>query len=167
MNKIILKGEKKYLIIKKEVNHILKELNELNIKILNTNIDELELLRYNANGIKKEVTSTYYKKQIEEGKMIAFSCFYNNELVGGAYISNSLQSLFIELIFVKKEMQNNKLHIGSYLLNYILKNKEIIEEYFGVKFNISRLDNKEHESFYKKIGYVNENNILDTMKKRI
>ena len=140
--------------------------NKLEIKNFH-DISKLEKLRCNAYGMEYNGDNLYYKNKISDGNIVPLGCFYKQELVAGIYISNSLNSLFIEQIFVKREFQNSDLHIGNYLLHYVLKNKHIFEDYFGVKFSYSRLDNRGHESFYEKLGYVSENNLLDTMKKRI
>ncbi len=140
--------------------------NQLEIKMF-SDVSELEKLRCNAYSMDYHGDNSYYTNKIREGSILSLGCFYQKELVAGIYLSNSIQSLFIEQIFVKKEFQNSDLHIGNYLLHYVLENKHIFEEYFGVTFHCSRLDNRGHESFYERLGYVSENNLLDTMKKRI
>ncbi len=140
---------------------------ELTYQTINKNderIKEIEKIRSEAFHI---APGDYFKNKIEEEKILAIACYYNNTLVAGAYISQSMNSLFIESVFVKEEYQNNTLHIGHSLLKYILEHKSIAEEFFHTKFTQCRLESKNRDSFYENLGFKEENNIMQTMKKRI
>ena len=144
-------------------------MNQLSYRLLNSSdfiTFHPEHLRQDAYS-STEKFSDFYLKKIKEGYLLAFGCFYQNQLVGCAYLSNYLNSLYIEQLFVKKEYQNHPLHIGYHLLEYILVNKKIFEDYFNEIFEYSRLESRGHDSFYQALGYRQENNLLETMKKRI
>lgn len=144
-------------------------MDDFNYKVIN-NEDEfklLESLRLDSYDIHELKLNQYYFDKFINHKLLAYEVHYRNELVGGAYISSSFNSLFVEQLFIKKEFQRSYLHVGSKLLEYIIKNKETCELFFKTKFNISRLESRNNETFYQKLGYQKENNIYDTMKKRI
>ena len=127
-------------------------------------IDELEKIRGEAFHL---IPNSFYKNQIQKDKILAIACFYKEELIAGIYLSSSMKSLFIEAIFVKEKYQNNHLHIGHSLLKYTLEHKFIAEEFFKEKFTTCRLESRGRDTFYKYLGFQEENNILETMKKRI
>lgn len=137
------------------------------------NILELERLRYSAYSFFDPTlneTNSYYFKKIWEGKMIACGAFLNSSLVAGCYISNSHHSLYIEQIFVKKEFQNHKdLRIGSTLIEYVLKNKEWIENFFHESFSYAKVEPASNSliEYYGKLGFKESNEQLDTFHKRI
>lgn len=146
-------------------------MNNINYKLLTLTeetIKTLEYLRFDAyemDPTKFPPEQTFYSKELREGKYIAFGCYLNNQLIGACYISKSHNSLYIEQLFIKKEYQNNKLHLGTKLLLYVLENKQIIEEYFQTKFYYSYLDNYQNTiNFYRSIGYQETNNL---MRKRL
>ncbi len=87
-------------------------------------------------------------------------------MIGGIYLSDSYSSLFVEQIFVSKNYQFSDLKVGSNLLHFIIDNKSIFEKRFNKKFNISRLESKNQDKFYSSNGYVQENNLIGTMKRR-
>ena len=139
-------------------------MNDLSYEIFfgdDSRVKDLEKIRINDNN------STYYLNLILEGKVLAIGCFYKEQLVGGAYVMNSFNALFIEHVFVKDEFQNNSLHIGSAIVNYILNNKDIFDKYFGVCFKMCRLESRNKDSFYTRLGFKKEQNFLETMKKRL
>lgn len=134
------------------------------IPITEENINLLEQLRYNAYGIDStnfKVEETYHAKQLREGKYLVFGCFLETQLAGACYISNSYNSLYIEQLFIKKEYQRSNLHLGSNLLKYILKNKQIIENYFQTNFYYSYLDtSKNNEQLFLQLGYQEKNFLM-------
>ena len=142
-------------------------MNKLIYKIYNPKSKEIEDLEKLRCEIIKIDKSNYYLDLLLKGKIIGIGCYYNNQLIGGSYISDFLNSLYIEQIFVKEEYQNNALHIGSSILKYILENKKIFSEYYNKNFDNCRLESKNRDSFYSKLGFKNEGNIMGTMKKRL
>ena len=114
--------------------------DKLEFQLIKNNFNEIEKIRLKSFNIKSSQPNPYYKQEFTNGKMLIMGCYYKKELLGCAYILNSLNSLFIERIFVKPEYQKHSLHIGYNLQNYILQNKQIFEKYFKTKFNISRLE---------------------------
>ena len=53
------------------------------------------------------------------------------------------------------------------MLKYILEHKEIAEDFFKTKFNICKLESRNKDSFYKRLGFTEGNNMMNTMKRRI
>ena len=138
---------------------------EYNI-IENNELDEVENLRKRVLNLTM-VEKSFYYKELKNGKMQAIGVVLNNKLIAGAYISNSLNSLYIEQIFVDKQYQNKG--VATNLINYIHKNKSIFENYFNSKFNVSKLEpnSKQIKKFYENLGYVESNDFQQSMKKRI
>lgn len=138
------------------------ELIELNEK----NIIELENLRFEVYDYKNmNFKETYFYREMINGNILPFGVYQDEQLIAGCYVSKSFQTLFIEQLFVLKKYQNNKEHIGSNLLRYVLNNKKICEEFFNTEFKFSYLDNRYNKSFYENLGYK-ENN-TDMMFRRI
>ena len=131
------------------------------------NFKLLESLRFDSYGIHNIDFNQYYYDKFIHHKILLYGAFYHGVLVGGAYISSSFDSLFVEQLFVKKEFQKSYLHVGSKLLNYIIYDKKYCEEFFKTKFDVSRLESRNNDLFYQKLGYQKEDNIYGTMKKRI
>lgn len=144
-------------------------MNELSFSIIDKEefFKTVELLRLKTYGIKSIDANQYYYDMFINHNMLVYGVFYRDELVGGAYVSSSFQSLFIEQLFVKREFQHNNLHVGSELLKYIINNKKACESFFNAKFDVSRLENRNNDSLYKRFGYKEEDNIYGTMKRRI
>lgn len=138
------------------------------ITLTDDNITLLENIRYNAYNIeqnKLQKEESFQIKELKNGKYIVFGCFIDNTLVGACYISNAYKSLYIEQLFILKKYQKSKLHLGTNLLKFVLKNQNIIEKYFNTKFYFSYLDNyKNTTEFYKSLGY-NETEFL--MRKKL
>ena len=109
----------------------------------------------------KEKTD-YFKNRVDNKEVLPVAIYLDNKLIGGAYVSSSLSSLFIESIFVLEEYRRNGYAKG--LIDYILSNNRVFEDYFKKKFDISRLEpcGEENIEFYKKIGYIgpNEYNLM-------
>lgn len=59
------------------------------------NIKEVEKVRYNAYGYSFTCENNCFVEAILDGKIIMFGCYIFDELVGGCYVSNSNQSLYI------------------------------------------------------------------------
>ena len=138
----------------------------MEFKILDSNYDNLikiETIRNSVSNI------NYYIKNIKEGRFKMVGAFLNDEIIGGAYISSSFNSLYIEQIFIRNDYQRSELHVGYNLMKFILNNKIEFEKIFKKDFYYSKLEpnSNEVESFYNKLGYVKEDNIFGTMKKRI
>ena len=124
----------------------------------------LENIRMQVNGL--DSSSLYFIDSITKGEMLPIGVYLDDTLIGGAYISKSLNSLYIENIFIKTEYQHKGYAKG--LLRYIFQNKKIFEEYFGMEFLFSKLEPNSNDivEFYKSVGFSEPNN-LNVMKKRI
>lgn len=124
----------------------------------------MESIRMEANGL--ESSSMYYVDKLISGEILPVGAYVDKNLIGGAYVSPSLSSLYIDSIFVKKEYQNRGYAKG--LLQYIFDNKQLFEEYFNTEFDFSRLEPGSNDmvEFYKNIGYSGPNE-MNIMKRRI
>lgn len=137
-----------------------------NLKVNEKIIEELELARFDAYGMKTDdfdLKNTFSANQLRNKKYLAFGAYLEDELVGGCYVSNSRNSLYIEELFVKKEAQ--KIKVGTNLLKYVLKRKSFIEKYYHQEFNTSCLENRnESNGIYQSLGYRKISSIV--MSKR-
>ena len=126
---------------------------------------ELEKVRCKAYDVDYYV-SKMYLDEVKKGNILMAGAYLDDELVAGAYLSSSQDSLYIEQLFVDSKYQNSGLHIGSLLLKYILANKEEVEIYFDKKLNYSKLDTgSDLKGFYNKIGYRTNDNYLHMIKR--
>ena len=125
-------------------------------------VEELRIYSYGFN----DNTNTFYSDALESRKMLALGAYINDELVGAAYLSGYLNALYIENVFVKCEYRNKK--IATDLINYIITNKDIFENFFGKKFMKSMIEPNSTitMNLYEKIGY-SEPNSLNIMSRRI
>ena len=126
---------------------------------------EIEHLRRKAF----EITSMldYFENNLKEGKMVAVGAYLDGKLIGGAYISSSMHSLYIEQLFVNKEYQHQG--IGSNIVRYILNNKGYFEKYFNEKYIYSKTEPSSDEALkmLENLGYKKADDALDTMRKYI
>lgn len=121
------------------------------------NIYKLETLRFQAYDIKEKFEGyTFYAMGLSEGTMVPYGFFINDELAAGCYVSSAHGTLYIEQLFVHPSIQNSGLRAGRLLLNFILIQKEELENYFGTKFSVSALEasNDKARALYEKMGYV-------------
>ena len=127
-------------------------------------IIQLESIRYNAYNMNTEqypIEKTYHTMNLKKENYLVFGCFLNNQLVGACYTSKSNNSLYIEQLFILKKYQRTSLYLGKNLLLYVLKNKEMIEEYFHTTFDYSYLDAYGNTSnLYTSIGYKKVNHLF-------
>lgn len=126
-----------------------------NLKITDENIEKLELARFDAYGMKTDdfdLKNTFSANQLRNKKYLAFGAYLEDELVGGCYVSNSRNSLYIEELFVRKDTK--QIEVGTDLLKYVLKRKSFIEKYYHQEFNTSCLENREElNDIYQSLGY--------------
>lgn len=126
--------------------------------------NKMEFLRLSAYGFTptKEDYDQSYINEITNGRILVITCYYNNELVAGCYVSNIFNSIYIDYLFVSHEYQETGLNLGRKLLQFILDNKYLVEEYFDTEFNQSKLyaPSEKTKSIYKKLGYQEQNDLL-------
>lgn len=126
-----------------------------NLKITDENIEKLELARFDAYGMKTDdfdLKNTFSANQLRNKKYLAFGAYLEDKLVGGCYVSNSRNSLYIEELFVRKDAK--QIEVGTNLLKYVLKRKPFIEKYYRQEFNTSCLENREElNGIYQSLGY--------------
>ena len=129
---------------------------KINLVLDNDEFLKLENLRYEVLGLPKEIMGkSYYLDKFNKYKLLGAGAYIDNKLVGGIYISDSYDTLYIEYLFVSKEYQSNKNHIGSELLSFVLKNKNAFEEYFNIDIYVSMLEPGSEllRMYYRKFGY--------------
>ena len=127
------------------------------------NIMELEILRFKAYGLEPRIEGyTLYQIGLEQGTMIPFGLYMNNQLVAGCYVSANENTLFIEQLFVHPHLQNSGLKAGRLLLNFILVNKKEVEKHFDTKFSVSALEpsSDKARAIYEKMGYVSGEQLM-------
>ena len=85
-----------------------------NLKITDENIEKLELARFDAYGMKTDdfdLKNTFSANQLRNKKYLAFGAYLEDKLVGGCYVSNSRNSLYIEELFVRKDAK--QIEVGT------------------------------------------------------
>lgn len=134
----------------------MEELEYIIMSPTEQNIIMTEEMRYRAYGIKSGFDADeYYIEEILSERILVFLCLKDNEPVSACYVSSSFNSLYIDYLFVLPEYQNKGLHIGRKLLEYVIENKKIAEDFFNKEFNQSRLAaiNEKNRRIYEKLGY--------------
>ncbi len=81
-----------------------------------------------------ESNQTFYEQNILNGKVLTFGAFKEDELVEACYVSVSLKSLYIDQLFIRKNYQ--KCQISKELLEYALRKKNVIGEYYEIFLTI-------------------------------
>lgn len=126
--------------------------------------NKLEFLRLSSYGFTptEEDYDQYYIENIINKKILVITCYKDEKIVGGCYISNTLNSIYIDYLFILPEYQETGLRLGRKLLQFILDNKHLVEEYFDREFSQSKLyaPNEKTKNIYKKLGYDEENLLL-------
>ena len=95
-------------------------------------------------------------QNILNGKVLVFGAFKEVELIGACYVSVNLKSLYIDQLFIKKDYQKEQ--IGKELLEYVLRKKNVIGEYYETFLTSCFLDAcNQSQAFYEKIGFKESN----------
>ena len=145
-----------------------------NIEIIlptENNIIQLETLRsnaYNNSNFQSKINS-YYANQLRKNKYIVFAYIYEGEMVAACYVSNYLDSLYVEQLFVAKRYQEVGLHLGQKLLSSIIENKNFVEHYFNKEFTYTKISpcDPKSNNIYKKMGYRLIHKSLNIFGKKI
>lgn len=131
----------------------------------------VERMRYKAYGVQKLIDPTEedFMEDIIDGSFLVFLCLIEGKPASACYISNFNASLYVEYLFTLPEYQNRKLYLGKQLLQYILDNKEIVEEYFHQKFKKSSLcpGTNKIVPLYTSLGYQRERQDSVILSKKI
>ncbi len=139
----------------------------LKLKMI-TNMSDAELVDRLRHDVQKleYVENNYFINRIKNSEICVLACFIDDSVVGGLYLSNYLNSLYIEKVFVKEIYQ--KQGIASYMINYVINNKEYFEGFFNKKVEYSKLEpnSKLTIDIYRKLGYRGPDD-LNIMKRRI
>lgn len=124
--------------------NLVKQLEYLRFECFDMDVDYL-----NAN-------QTFYEQNILNGKVLVFGAFKKVELIGACYVSVNLKSLYIDQLFIKKDYQKEQ--IGKELLEYVLRKKNVIGEYYETFLTSCFLDAcNQSQAFYEKIGFKQSN----------
>ena len=81
----------------------------------------------------KTIKNAPYGKAIKDGDMLALNCLEGDKAIGGVLLDVKGEDLHIERLFVDFEKRGNG--VGTFLLEYIDKNKGIFEDYFGLSLD--------------------------------
>ena len=139
----------------------------MNIKVIteHSDIELVDRLRYDAQNM-EYVDNNFFINRIKKGEICVLACFIENSVVGGIYLSNSLNSLYVEKIFVKEQFQ--KCGIATFMINYVINNKTYFEGLFYKKIDYSILEPNSNLTvdLYRKLGFRGPDN-LNIMRRRI
>lgn len=131
----------------------------------------VERMRYKAYGVQKLIDPTEedFMEEIIDGSFLVFLCLVDGKPSSACYISNFNATLYVEYLFTLPEYQSKKLYLGKQLLQYILDNKVIVEEYFHQKFKKSSLcpGNNNVIPLYNSLGYQRERQDSVILSKKI
>ncbi len=131
------------------------------IKIIDDNNELLKLEQLRLNSLKKPnqkeyqiecLDKTYMGRKLKSGKAIAISYYKDNKLVGGCYVSNFANSIYIEWIFIDRNYREQG--IASELLKFIDENIPFFSDYYSENFTQIKLEAIDN-SFFNKRGYNN------------
>jgi len=96
--------------------------------------EQMRTKSFNTGENIKTLNQSPYAKDIKEMNLVALMCSDENEnAVGGALIGVKKNNLFIHYLFVNKENRHKK--IGSVILNFIARKKQMFEDFFFEDFN--------------------------------
>lgn len=130
-----------------------------------------EQMRLRAYGIQKDldVKDSEYIEEITKGDILVFLYAVEDHPIAGCYISNFLNALYVDYLFVLPDYQRKGLRYGQKLLSYILEHKEVVEQYFHRKFSVSELTPGKEEiaPVYEAIGYKKKSSNTGTMYRKI
>ena len=129
-------------------------------------IHKIESLRKQAFHLKAS-TPDRYASAIKRDKIIPFALFKGEELIGGCYVGDNFDSLYIYYLFLNESYQKSGLKLGRRLLTEILAHKQEIEALLEKPLTCSKLhpNSEPVRKVYEEIGYQNANN--GVMIKRI
>ena len=132
------------------------------------NVDDLNLvdrLRYDVENL-EYVEDNYFINKIKNNEICVLACFIDNSVVGGVYLSNYLNSLYVEKVFVKESFQ--KQGIASSMIKYVINNKDYFEGFFNKRIDYSKLEPNSNLTIdiYRKLGYRGPDD-LNIMRRRI
>lgn len=131
----------------------------------------VERMRYKAYGVQKLINPSEedFMEDIIDGNFLVFLCLVDQNPVSACYVSNFNATLYIEYLFTLPEYQSKKLYLGKQLLQYIVDNKSIVEEYFKQNFKKSSLcpGNNNIVPFYNSLGYKRERQDSVILSKKI
>lgn len=121
-------------------------------------VRDLERLRANAYGYEcGDAISplNYYSCQLLKGNLISFVAFYQGKIAGAIYVSKIGTDLSVDQVFVSPDYQNSGLHLGKQMIQYVIDNKELVEEILECSFEGSVMspNNDESKELSKALGY--------------
>ena len=113
------------------------------IKIIEPTLENIKMVEkmrtkeVSIPTIERRLTESYEAWQIKEGNYLVFGLYIQEKIFAVCYVGKTTKNkLFIESLFIKSSCQKLGLHlkIRKILLQYILENKNLVEEYFACQF---------------------------------
>lgn len=145
-----------------------KKLDLLLVPLSKKVIDETVALKsevFKDTTHPSKIYNMVLKEKLLNEEYVVFEAKYNDELVGGAFVTYIVLDgepiLILEYIFVKDEYQNKG--IGTRLLKYIFDNIPILNKMFDQEFKKWMLNpfNIDKE-FYEKLGFSYSDSVYMT-----
>ena len=112
-------------------------ITEVSVDAATEAVNNLEELRANAYGYKKAEDISplnYYSCQLLRGNLISFVAFYQGKMAGAIYVSKIGDDLSVDDVFVAPDYQKSGLHLGKQMIQYVIDNKELVEEILECSF---------------------------------
>ena len=131
------------------------------VKIISEEEEEIlkaELLRMRAFNLLPEtldIDNSFYYMEMMNGSIIPYAMYIRGRMVAACYVSGAFDSLHIDQLFVMPELQGKGLRLGRSLLNYVVNDKERIEERLHHEFEYATIEpiNKKVSELYQEEGY--------------
>lgn len=117
-------------------------------------IRKIESLRKSVFHLKQDAPNRY-AKPIRDGMIIPFALYKGDELIGGCYVGDGYDSLYIYYLFIREDYQKTGQNIGRRFLQNIINHKEQIEVLLNHPVKQSALHpmNDNLKKVYRAIGY--------------
>lgn len=138
-------------------------ITEVSAKAAQEVVRDLEELRADAYGYEcGEAISplNYYSCQLLRGNLISFVAFYQGKIAGAIYVSKIGNDLSVDQVFVATDYQKSGLHLGKQMIQYVIDNKEQVEEILDCSFEGSVIspNSEESKELSHSLGYSKRDN---------
>lgn len=120
-------------------------IKSIKTEIIN-NVDFMNILKYSHYNPTQEKLEKIAKEYGQNSNVHPFGAFENNQLIGFIVIKNIRgQHKYYEIIDISVQKQYRKLGIASKLIDYVIKNFDMV--------SLSAETDEEAVGFYKKYGF--------------
>ncbi len=142
------------------------DINYKMLRNIKNRISDLTNLRCRAYGMENGCFEMFYINEIMNGRMLAFVAYDKKRIVGACYVHDQFGILYIDQLFVDPDYQEKGYHIGIKLLNYVLKHKKVIDEFYDKEFKKARLEpiNEKAYNLYYGAGFREYGSLGDMLK---